>query len=58
VVRAGQTQAAALRDGIERLAAVGTHILGTVVNDPDGEVAKFTSYYGYYYNQYYEASPA
>lgn len=58
VVRAGKTQAAALRDGIERLAAVGTQVLGTVINDPDGQVAKFASHYGYYYNQYYEASPA
>lgn len=58
VVRAGRTQSAALRDGLERLGALGTHVLGTVINDPDGEVAKFASYYGYYYTQYYEATPA
>ena len=58
VVRAGQTQTAALRDGIQRLGTVGTQVLGIVVNDPDGQVAKFSSYYGYAYNQYYEASPA
>jgi capsular exopolysaccharide synthesis family protein len=57
VVRAGTTQSAALRDGIERLGAVGTHVMGTVINDPEGELAKFASYYGYEYDGYYEASP-
>jgi capsular exopolysaccharide synthesis family protein len=55
VVRAGRTQAAALRDAVEQLGNVGTRVIGTVLNDPDGEVAKFTSYYGYYYNDYYNA---
>lgn len=58
VVRAGKTQAAALRDGLQRLAAVGTNIVGSVINDPDGEVAKFASHYGYYYDQYYAVTPA
>jgi capsular exopolysaccharide synthesis family protein len=58
VVRAGQTQAAALRDTMQQLATVGTHVTGTVLNDPDGEVAKFSSYYGYYYQDYYGKTPA
>ena len=57
VVRAGKTQTAALRDAVQQLANVGTRVLGTVLNDPDGEVAKFSSYYGYYYNEYYDARP-
>lgn len=56
VVRAGRTQAAALRDAMQQLANVGTRVIGTVLNDPDGEVAKFSSYYGYYYDDYYSAS--
>jgi ATPases involved in chromosome partitioning len=55
VVRAGRTQAAALRDAMQQLANVGTRVIGTVLNDPDGEVAKFSSYYGYYYDDYYSA---
>lgn len=58
VVRAGKTQAAALRDAMQQLANVGTRVIGTVLNDPDGEVAKFSSYYGYYYGDYYTAAPA
>jgi Mrp family chromosome partitioning ATPase len=58
VVRAGQTQAAALRDTMQQLATVGTHVTGTVLNDPDGEVAKFSSYYGFYYQDYYGKTPA
>lgn len=55
VVRAGKTQAAALRDAMQQLANVGTRVIGTVLNDPDGEVAKFSSYYGYYYADYYSS---
>jgi capsular exopolysaccharide synthesis family protein len=58
VVRAGKTQAAALRDAMQQLANVNTRVIGTVLNDPDGEVAKFSSYYGYYYNDYYGANSA
>lgn len=57
VVRAGRTQAAALRDAMQQLANVGTQVMGTVLNDPNGDVAKFSSYYGYYYADYY-AAPA
>ena len=58
VVRAGKTQAAALRDAMQQLANVGTRVTGTVLNDPDGDVAKFSSYYGYYYSDYYSSTPA
>ncbi|MDB4899434.1 MAG: capsular exopolysaccharide family, partial [Gemmatimonadetes bacterium] len=58
VVRAGKTQSAAVRDAMQQLATVGTHVAGTVLNDPDGEVAKFSSYYGYYYQDYYGATQA
>jgi capsular exopolysaccharide synthesis family protein len=49
VVRAGKTQSGAFRDGLEQLARVGTRIIGTLINDPGGDFAKFASYYGYYY---------
>lgn len=55
VVRAGKTQAAAIRDALARLGQVGTRILGVTVNDPSGDMAKFASYYGYYYRDYYGA---
>lgn len=58
VVRAGRTQAAALRDAMQQLANVGTQVVGTVLNDPNGDVAKFSSYYGYHYADYYHAAPA
>jgi len=52
VVRAGATQTAALRDAIQQLANVGTRVIGTVLNDPDGEVAKFSSQYAAYNGEY------
>jgi len=52
VVRAGATQTAALRDAIQQLANVGTRVVGTVLNDPDGEVAKFSSQYAAYNSEY------
>jgi capsular exopolysaccharide synthesis family protein len=58
VVRAGKTQTAALRDAMQQLATVGTRVTGTVLNDPDGEVGKFSSYYGSYHRDYYGATPA
>jgi tyrosine-protein kinase Etk/Wzc len=58
VVRAGKTQTAAVRDAMQQLATVGTHVAGTVLNDPDGDVAKFSSYYGYNYQEYYGATQA
>jgi capsular exopolysaccharide synthesis family protein len=62
VVRAGSTQAAALRDAMQHLANIGTRPIGTVLNDPEGQVAKFSSYYGYHYtnqySDYYGGTPA
>jgi capsular exopolysaccharide synthesis family protein len=52
VVRAGRTQVSALRDAIQQLANVGTRVIGTVLNDPDGEVAKFSSQYAAYNGEY------
>jgi capsular exopolysaccharide synthesis family protein len=56
VVRAGLTQRAAIVEGIQQLEKVGARILGTVLNDPDAEVAKYAPYYQYYYNNYYDYS--
>jgi capsular exopolysaccharide synthesis family protein len=56
VVRAGKTERGALQTSVQQLATVGARVLGTVLNDPDAEVAKYASYYGYYYNNYYEYS--
>lgn len=56
VVRAGQTQRAALQECAQQLANVGARVVGTVLNDPDAEVAKYTSYYQYYYKNYYSYS--
>jgi capsular exopolysaccharide synthesis family protein len=58
VVRAGKTQAAALREALQQLAHVGTRVIGTVLNDPDGAVAKFSSYYGSYFDDYQSGAPA
>jgi tyrosine-protein kinase Etk/Wzc len=60
VVRAGATQTAALRDAIQQLANVGTRVIGTVLNDPDGEVARFSSQYAAYNTEYerYGVEPA
>jgi capsular exopolysaccharide synthesis family protein len=60
VVRAGATQTAALRDAIQQLGNVGTRVIGTVLNDPDGEVSKFSSQYAAYNAEYdrYGVEPA
>jgi capsular exopolysaccharide synthesis family protein len=56
VVRAGQTQRAAVQEGIQQLVNVGARLLGTVLNDPDAEVAKYSPYYRpHYYYDYYRA---
>ena len=56
VVRGGQTQPAAVTESIQQLENVGARVLGTVLNDPDAQVAKFAPYYHYYYNNYYDYS--
>jgi capsular exopolysaccharide synthesis family protein len=58
VARAGATRTAALREGVQQLSAVGANIIGTVLNDPDGEVARRTTYYGEYYQQYHATAGA
>jgi capsular exopolysaccharide synthesis family protein len=55
VLRAGLTERGAAREAVQRLASTGARVLGTVLNDPDAEVAKYTgAYYGYYYSDYAE----
>jgi capsular exopolysaccharide synthesis family protein len=56
VVRAGQTQRGAVQESVQQLTNVGARIIGTVLNDPDAEVAKYAPYYQYYYNNYYSYS--
>jgi tyrosine-protein kinase Etk/Wzc len=55
VVRAGQTQRMAVQEAIQQLHTVGARLLGTVLNDPDAEIAKFAPYYYQYYASYYHA---
>jgi tyrosine-protein kinase Etk/Wzc len=52
VVRAGQSQRGAVQDSVQQLTNVGARVIGTVLNDPDAEFAKFTPY-AYSYNDYY-----
>lgn len=47
VVRAGTTERQAVQDALKQLSAVGARILGTVLNDPDAEAAKYAGYYTY-----------
>jgi capsular exopolysaccharide synthesis family protein len=56
VVRAGKTHSDALQTAVQQLHTVGARIIGTVLNDPDAEVAKYESHYQYYYQNYYEGS--
>ncbi len=45
VVRAGTTDRNAAQRACQQLANVGAHVIGTVLNDPGGEVAKEGDYY-------------
>lgn len=56
VVRAGRTERGALQNAVQQLSTVGARILGTVLNDPDGEVPRYSPYYSYYYDNYYDYS--
>jgi capsular exopolysaccharide synthesis family protein len=56
VVRAGRTQHGAAQEAVKQLVNVGARVLGTVLNDPDAEFAKYAPYYHYYYNNYYDYS--
>ena len=42
----------------EQLANVGTRVIGTVLNDPDGAVARFSSSYDSYFEDYESDAPA
>ncbi|HXT16811.1 MAG TPA: polysaccharide biosynthesis tyrosine autokinase [Gemmatimonadaceae bacterium] len=56
VVRAGRTERGTAQAAVQQLFAVGARVLGSVLNDPDAEVAKYTSsYYNYYYYNYESA---
>ena len=51
VVRAGQTDRGAAELAGQRVAAAGGRVLGAVLNDPDGVLARSTpSYYAYDYS--------
>lgn len=54
VVRAGQTDRTAVLRAHQHLAQIGAHVVGTVFNDPEGEV---TGEGGYYYPYDYAAQP-
>ncbi len=49
VVRAGETELEAARQAARQLHTVGATLIGAVMNDPDGEVEKYGSYYHYEY---------
>ena len=52
VVRSGSTENQAGEEAIRQLHTVGARVLGTVLNDPDSEVPKYSRYYGYQYKYY------
>jgi Mrp family chromosome partitioning ATPase len=45
VVRAGQTDRVAAKRAHQQLVNVGARIVGTVLNDPGGEVSQYGDYY-------------
>jgi capsular exopolysaccharide synthesis family protein len=47
VVRASQTDRAAVQQAVHQLELVGARVVGTVLNDPEGSVAKYSHYYDY-----------
>ena len=49
VVRAGKTEREAGQQAVRQLQAVGARILGAVLNDPDGELPRYSPYYNYQY---------
>jgi polysaccharide biosynthesis transport protein len=48
VLRAGYSERAAAKEALQRLANVGAHVVGAVLNDPDHKVPEYGSYYYYY----------
>lgn len=50
VVRAGKTDRGMAQEAMHQLEAVGAHVIGAVLNDPDSKAAKYESYaYAYAY---------
>ena len=47
VVRASQTDRAAVQQAVHQLILVGARVVGTVLNDPDGTVGQYGHYYDY-----------
>ncbi len=52
VVRAGQAEREIAQHAVRQVRALGGRLLGGVLNDPDGEVARYSAYYAYQYEQY------
>jgi Mrp family chromosome partitioning ATPase len=52
VLRAGHTSRVLAQEAMHQLAAVGAHVIGAVLNDPDAQVQKYESY-GYAYSYPY-----
>lgn len=51
VVRTARTDREALQQAVHQLSLVGAHVVGTVLNDPEGAVGKYSNYY-YDYSEY------
>jgi succinoglycan biosynthesis transport protein ExoP len=47
VVRASKTERGAIQQAVHQLTLVGAHIVGTVLNDPEGAIAQYGHYYDY-----------
>jgi capsular exopolysaccharide synthesis family protein len=56
IIRAGQTEREPAQQALRQLYTVGARVLGSVLNDPDGEMPRYSSYYAYQYKYYGEAS--
>ena len=48
VLRAGHSERDSAKEALQRLANVGAHVVGAVLNDPDHKVPEYGSYYYYY----------
>ena len=49
VLRAGSTESDAAQQATDMLRGIKARIVGAVLNDPDGQVAKYGPYYEYKY---------
>ena len=47
VVRATQTEREAVQQAMHHLTLVGARVVGTVLNDPEGVVSRYSTYYDY-----------